>query len=92
MRTFVIAALNLVMTAAPAAAQLDPGMVAQGQILGAMNQGYADRARGKVAGPRTSAARMAVICTKQLPSARAQYGADNADVVELSRLCRRVGY
>lgn len=88
--TLVITAMAASIT--PSQAQVDPATIAQGQLLRSMNQGYADRARGRTATAKPSPARVKYLCTQRLPSFRAQYGANNADVVELAGHCRRAGY
>lgn len=82
----------MAMLGTPAVAQVDPATVGLSQVLRAQNEGYADRARGRTATARPSPSRVKYLCTQRLPSFRAQYGADNADVVELAGLCRRAGY
>lgn len=88
--TFVITAAAAWIT--PLQAQVDPATIGLGQVLRAQNEGYADRSRGKVARSRPSAARIAVICTKDLPMFRQQYGSDHPDVRVVEKRCRRAGY
>lgn len=88
----IISAIAFVAIGGSAAtAQLDPGMIAQGQVLAGTARGYAERGGWREGRDRNSASEAARACAS-LPNFRARYGAQNAKVQKLTRLCRRAGY
>ncbi len=94
-RTVVTMIAALAMSAIPdvaAVAQWDPGIVAQGQVLQSMNQGYADRAAGKTAPRRKRLnANETAIC-KAKHHYRKKWGAQEPHVRQLYRLCAQAGH
>lgn len=87
-----VASLAAVVMSSPISAYTNPVVVAQGQLLRSMNEGYADRANGRSARSTSSRARVATSCTEYLPVYRQRYGARHPQVVKLTALCRRAGF
>lgn len=89
----VISAPLLIIGFVPAlsAAQLDPTIVAQGQVHSGTARGYAERGGYREPRARAVSSRAARTCA-YLPNYRARYGARDARVQELTRLCRQVGH
>lgn len=90
---FCLTIVGLAIGALPAVAPAytNPGVVAQGQVLRSMNEGYAERAMGRTA-VRRSNVPIATSCRQRLPEFEKQYGVTHPQVMELQRLCRRAGY
>jgi hypothetical protein len=76
----------------PAAAQMDPVVTGQGQVLSGTMRGYAERDAARLHSPAPSSAtpRQVAACA-QKARFRRQYGADNPKVQKLYRLCRAIG-
>ena len=87
----VAAAFSFTFLGADAVAQLDPGMIAQGQVIAGTARGYAERGGWRDRGVRSSTNRTAQTCAN-VPRVRARLGAGNPKVQELARLCRKAGY
>jgi hypothetical protein len=91
-------------TSAPAAAQVDPGIISQGQVLGGTARGYAERGGWRGATPperrrprttrsprNSDGSTVASVC-RDLPAFRARYRVPDARMVKLAGMCRRSGY
>ena len=93
MITAFAAAIAAVIAATPAAAQWDPGMVAQGQVLSGTARGYAERGgwRDRDRPVRSSAARDRRTCS-MVPMLQRRHGARDPRVLNLIRACRAAGY
>jgi hypothetical protein len=90
-RGIPVVAIVTTLWCAPVAAQLDPAMIAQGQVLSGTARGYAERGGVRDDGGRGSPEKTARICG-QVPKVRARLGAKNPRYLELARLCRKAGY
>lgn len=85
------AALGFTFASADAMAQLDAGMIAQGQVIAGTSRGYAERGGWRDPSVRSSPDRTARTCAN-VPRVRARLGAENRKVQQLARLCRNAGY
>lgn len=84
------AALPATLVAMPATAQIDTGVIVQGQLSRSMVDGHAERDRGTRAARGN--ARATTICTDYLPIYRKQYGDDHPKMQKMKAMCRRLGY
>ena len=87
----LIALVTTGLAVAPAGAQWDPGLVAQGQVLSGTARGYAERGGVRDRATSRTSASDARICAS-LPQYRARWGRKHPKVLGLARLCRKAGY
>ena len=84
----LILAGALVFAALPAQAQLDPAVIAQGQVLSGMHRGHAER--GYRAQRWRTTVRQAAACANK-GRYRSQHGVKHPQVRRLYSLCRAAG-
>ena len=90
-RGIPVVAMVTALWCAPVAAQLDPAMIAQGQVLSGTARGYAERGGVRDRASSRTSASDARICAS-LPQYRARWGRKHPKVLGLARLCRKAGY
>jgi len=92
MYSSILAGLAGTFGASPAAAQWDPGLVAQGQVLSGTARGYAERGGWRDRDARRSSPQSDAKICASIPQYRSRWGRKHPKVLELTRLCRKAGY